>query len=123
MGLIDMIKPLSTVLSSAVVKSWQHQENNSQRQKLLGMPRIKPGAAGCKLRKLSIVLCGPPLLRNCLLVFQSSAFLQVIGKREEKNKLQKKKLIETFFESGSLKSRFFAKTNFRNDSILFLIRN
>ena len=109
MGLIDMIKPLSTVLSSAVVKSWQHQENNSQRQKLLGMPRIKPGAAGCKLRKLSIVLCGPPLLRNCLLVFQSSAFLQVIGKREEENKLQKKNLFKLFLNQGHSSQDFLRK--------------
>ena len=29
MGLIDMIKPLSTVLSSAINKSQQHQEKNS----------------------------------------------------------------------------------------------
>ena len=33
MGSIDIIKPLSTVLSSAVNKSWEHRESN---QGLLG---------------------------------------------------------------------------------------
>ena len=35
-GAIDMIKPLSTVLSSAVNKSQHLQEKNSQREKFLG---------------------------------------------------------------------------------------
>ena len=51
MGSIDIIKPMSTVLSSVI--------NISQpsRVKLLGTSRIEPGAAGCEAR----VLCGPPL--------------------------------------------------------------
>ena len=37
MGLIDIIKPLYTALSSAINKSQQHQEKNSwERQELLG---------------------------------------------------------------------------------------
>ena len=59
MGLIDMIKSLSTILSSAFNKSLQHQEKNSQAEKFMGTPRIKPGAAGCKARTLSIMVCGP----------------------------------------------------------------
>ena len=54
MGSIDIIKPLSTVLRSAVNNFHQHQE-----KKFLGTPRIIPGAAGCEARMLSIVLCGP----------------------------------------------------------------
>ena len=38
MDLIDIIKPLSTVLNSAVNKSQHHQE-----KKILGMPKIDPG--------------------------------------------------------------------------------
>ena len=33
---------LSTVLSSAVNNSQQHQEINSQREKFLGTPKVKP---------------------------------------------------------------------------------
>ena len=29
------------------------------REKFFGMPRIEPGAAGCKARMLAVVLCGP----------------------------------------------------------------
>ena len=54
MGSIDMIKPLSTVQSSAVNKSQQHQENNYQREKILGTRRIEPGAAGCEAKTLSM---------------------------------------------------------------------
>ena len=55
MGLIDIIKSLSTVLSSAVNKSQQPPEKN-----MLGTPRIRPGAVGCKARRLSNVQCSPP---------------------------------------------------------------
>ena len=41
MGLIDIIKLKTTVLTSDVSKSQQHQEKKS-----LGMMRIEPGAAG-----------------------------------------------------------------------------
>ena len=41
MGLIDIIKPLSTVLTSAVNKSQQYLV-----KKVSGMPRIEPEAAG-----------------------------------------------------------------------------
>ena len=52
---IDLIKPLSTVLSSAVIKSRQHQEKNAEN---------RTGAAGCKARTLSIVLCDHLLSLN-----------------------------------------------------------
>ena len=45
-GLIENIMPLSTVLSIAFYK-------------FFGTPRFKPGAAKCKIRILSISLCGP----------------------------------------------------------------
>ena len=62
MGSIDMIKPpLPTVLSSAINKSLQHKDKISLREQFLGTPRIKPEAAGCKARMLSIVLCAPHL--------------------------------------------------------------
>ena len=60
MDLIDMIKPLSTGLSSAVNESQQHHhEYNSQREKFLGTPWVEPGAAGCEAWMLSIVLSTP----------------------------------------------------------------
>ena len=37
MGLIDIIKPMSTVLSSAINKSLQHQEKNSWEHYLCAM--------------------------------------------------------------------------------------
>ena len=52
MGSID--KLLSTVLSIAVNESQPYQKI-----KFLGIPSIKPGAAGCKTRTQSDVLCGP----------------------------------------------------------------
>ena len=44
MGSIDIIKPLATVLSSAVNKSQHHQEKN-----LGNTENIEPGAAGCEV--------------------------------------------------------------------------
>ena len=60
MGSIDMIKPLSTVLSCALNKSRQHQEKKSQREKFLGMLRIEPGTTAGErnpLRPLCRVIC------------------------------------------------------------------
>ena len=51
MGSIDIIKALSTVLSSAVSKSQQHQEKKSRERR-----ESNPGAAGCKARMLTIVV-------------------------------------------------------------------
>ena len=54
MGLICIIKPLSTVLSSAVNKSQQHQEKKSwERQEL------NPGSLGAK-RDYPFALYGSP---------------------------------------------------------------
>ena len=50
MGSIDIIKPLSIVLSSTVNQSQQHLE-----KKILGTPRIKPRAAG--LEESTLPLC------------------------------------------------------------------
>ena len=54
MGSIDIIKSLSTVPSRAV--------NLCNIDLFLGTQRLEPGAAGCKARKLSIVLCTSPVL-------------------------------------------------------------
>ena len=64
MGSIDMIKPLSTVLSSAVNKSQHHQENNYQREKFLGMLRIKPGAVGVKPERYHLCYVAPHKLTS-----------------------------------------------------------
>ena len=64
MGLIVIIKPLSTVLSSAVNISRHHQEKI-----LRNAERIEPG---CQERMLSIMLFGPcPTLRIIRLKFQA----------------------------------------------------
>ena len=62
MGPIDIIKPLSTVLGSAVKKSQEHQEKNSW-----GMPRIESGAAGCNSGMLPLCYfwCDLVVLRIC----------------------------------------------------------
>ena len=47
----------------AVDKSIRHQEFSEREiisEKILGTPRIKPGAAGREASMLSSVLCGPP---------------------------------------------------------------
>ena len=49
MGSIDIIKPLSTVLSSAANKSQQCRESN-------------PGSLGAKRERYPFVLCGPSKL-------------------------------------------------------------
>ena len=53
----------------AVDKSLRHQEFFEREiisEKFLGMPRIKPGAAGREASVLSTVLCGHPTCTTCL---------------------------------------------------------
>ena len=70
MDSIETINPLYKVhySKSAVNKSQQHQE-------FLGMPRIKPGAAGCEARTLSIVLCSPQLLKYFDILIASKEYV------------------------------------------------
>ena len=56
MGLIDIIKPLSSVLSSFLNKSQQLQAT-----KILGGAENLTRATGCKATTLSIVECRPSL--------------------------------------------------------------
>ena len=61
-GLIDLIKPLSTVLSTAVNKSQQYQEKNSRERK-----ESNPGLQRSKCATSR--LCSPPCFRT-LVAFQ-----------------------------------------------------
>ena len=54
MGSIDIVKPLPTVLSSAVNKSQEHND-----KKILVMPRIECGAAGLEASMLPLCYAGP----------------------------------------------------------------
>ena len=55
MGSIDMIKPLSTVLRSAVNKSQQHQEKNSWERRVSN-PGLQEGAASSECSDVVLVL-------------------------------------------------------------------
>ena len=51
---------------------------NNSSEKFLGMPGIKPGATGCKVRALSSVLCVPPELYSlCLRTLLGLLVLQL----------------------------------------------
>ena len=56
-----MIKPLSTVLSSAVNKSQHLQEKNSQREKFLGNWSLNPGPLGAKRECYPLCYVAPSL--------------------------------------------------------------
>ena len=81
MGSIDIIKPLSTVLSRAVNKLCKIEL-------FLGMPIIEPWPTGCKARMLSIVLCGPPssVIISCLTL--SDLRLQLVPIKREEDDLE-----------------------------------
>ena len=71
MGSINIIKQLqSTALSSLGINLGSIKNS----EKLLGTAGIKPGATGCKVRTLSIVLCGPH--RRETLLTKSIVFTQ-----------------------------------------------
>ena len=76
MGLLDIDKPLSTVISSAVNKSQQHCE-----KKILEMSRIETGAAGREAKTLSIELCDPLPLDEQSLLIKLLRYLQVSTER------------------------------------------
>ena len=59
MGSIDIIKPLSTVLSSAINKYQQHQE-----KKNWNTPRIKPRTPGWEASLLPLCYEAPPTSTN-----------------------------------------------------------
>ena len=74
MGLLDIDKPLSTVISSAVNKSQQHCEKN-----ILEMPRIETGAAGREAKTFE--LRGPLPLDEQSLLIKLLRYLQVSTER------------------------------------------
>ena len=61
MGLNNIFKPLSTVLSSAINNLINF---NISTEKKLGALRFKPGAAGWDASMLSIVICDPPIIET-----------------------------------------------------------